>query len=198
MLSRTYEQKLTRLGLRLIAGVDEAGRGPLAGPILAAAVILPSRTRLPGLNDSKKLSHLQREKLYLLIRAQAISIGIGLVDQQTIDQINIGQANYLALRLAVEQLAIAPDGVLVDGKRRIPELACYQLPIVGGDGKSPSIAAASIIAKVTRDRIMDEWHQKYPQYGFDHHRGYGTREHYKNISRYGLCPIHRRSFIQIA
>ncbi|MDD5382071.1 MAG: ribonuclease HII [Candidatus Margulisbacteria bacterium] len=192
-----YESKLKKQGYQLVAGVDEAGRGPLAGPIVAAAVILPLEIDLPGLNDSKLLSPKQREALFIKIRRQAISIGVGKVGHKLIDKLNIGKANVLAMELAVKGLCRRPDFILIDGKRYRLDLPVAQRAIVQGDRKCASIAAASIIAKVVRDRIMDRYHLKYPEYGFAWHKGYGTREHFQELQEHGPCPIHRRSFFPI-
>jgi len=186
----------------LVAGVDEAGRGPLAGPVVAAAVILPVGFRLSGLDDSKKLSAKLRDKYYSIISEKALSVGVGIVEHAEIDRINIHQASLLAMRIAIEQLGEKPDHVLLDGRFKIdfrqsviPQLfSLAQTAIIGGDRKSVSIAAASVIAKVTRDRIMHEMHKKYPQYGFDRHKGYGTKAHFAAIRKFGLTEIHRRSF----
>jgi ribonuclease HII len=194
MLSNAYERKLARQGFKLIAGVDEVGRGPLAGPIVAAAVILPLKFSLPGLNDSKKLTAQQRERLYGQIKETALCIGIALIGHKMIDRINIGQANLLVLKLAVKKLKIAPEYLMVDGGRNRIADPVAQIGISGGDRKCASIAAASIIAKVTRDRLMIKYHVKYPRYGFDRHMGYGTKEHMKKLMKHGPCPIHRRSF----
>lgn len=176
-----------------IAGVDEAGRGPLAGPVVAAAVILPDSCRLPGLNDSKKLSPARRETLYALIRRAARAIGVGIVEAEEIDRINIRQASFAAMRQALRQLAIVPAHVLVDGFT-IPMGPSSQTGIIGGDGKSACIAAASIIAKVTRDAMMRDRDRDFPQYGFSRHKGYGTPEHLDALERLGPCPIHRLTF----
>jgi ribonuclease HII len=178
----------------VVAGVDEAGRGPLAGPVVAAAVILPSDFKLPGLDDSKKLTAEKREALFKIISERSISVGVGIVDNFEIDRINILQASLLAMRLAVQELSIAPSQILVDGRFIIPNLNIKQQAIIGGDGKSESIAAASVIAKVTRDRIMLTIHDRFPQYGFDRHKGYGTKDHFAAIKKYGLTNLHRKSF----
>lgn len=192
----TWEEEKTFYlrGYKLIAGVDEAGRGPLAGPIVAAAVILPFGAQIDGLNDSKLLSEKQREALYKTIKKLALAIEVAQVSHKIIDQINIGKANRLALAQAVAALQTKPHFVLVDGRRMNLDLPIPQLSIIGGDRKSVSIAAASVIAKVSRDRLMLKWHEKYPEYGFDQHKGYGTREHFKKLKKHGPCPIHRRSF----
>jgi ribonuclease HII len=190
----SYERELNRQGFKFIAGIDEVGRGPLAGPIVAAAVILPPVIDLPGLTDSKLLSPKQREILFLKIKHQAIAVGLGKVSHRTIDQINIWQANLLAMKLAVEGLKCTPDFLLMDGGRYRLALATPQRGITGGDRKCASIAAASIIAKVTRDRLMLAYDEKYPAYGFAQHKGYGTKKHFQKLVEYGPCPIHRRSF----
>jgi ribonuclease HII len=176
-----------------IAGVDEAGRGPLAGPVVAAAVIFPKNTVIDGVNDSKKCTAKHREELFKLIFKQALSVGIGIVDHEVIDQINILQATTLAMQKALENLNIQPELTLVDGNSFKHNTLRFQ-NIIGGDTKSFTIAAASIIAKVTRDRIMCELDARFPQYGFARHKGYGTRQHIEAIRTYGLCEIHRRSF----
>ncbi len=180
----------------LICGVDEAGRGPLAGPVCAAAVILPMDLEIEGLNDSKKLTERRREALYDIILSKAVAYGIAFASEKEIDEINILKATFLAMRRAVEQLKTKPSLVLVDGNRA-PELG--ELPvktIVKGDSLSANIAAASILAKVTRDRLMVELDGTYPQYGFSIHKGYGTKAHYAALMEHGLCPIHRRSFLK--
>ena len=177
-----------------IAGVDEVGRGPLAGPVVAAAVILPADHEIMRLNDSKKLSAKRREEMDRVIRQEAVSFGIGIVSQQRIDEINILQATYEAMRQAVGQLEPAPEVLLVDAVT-IPGVSAEQIPIVKGDAKSASIAAASIIAKVYRDRLMTEYDIKYPQYAFASNKGYGTKAHIEALKKYGPTPLHRRSFI---
>lgn len=201
-----YENELERLenmtvfeknayleGHHLIAGVDEAGRGPLAGPVVAAAVVLAKNTLIPGLNDSKKLSAAQRDMLFDEIRHKALSYSVGIVDEKTIDHINILRAAKKAMKIAVDKLSHNPDIVLVDAVE-IDDIPHKQVPIIKGDSLSISIAAASIIAKVTRDRLMDELSLKYPKYGFAKHKGYGTKEHIDAIKKEGLCPIHRVTF----
>lgn len=178
-----------------ICGVDEAGRGPLAGPVVAAAVVLPKDCRILYLNDSKKLSRQRRELLFDEILEKAEGCGIGMVSPGRIDEINILQATYEAMRQALEKLAAAPD-ILLNDAVSIPGVDLFQVPIVKGDAKSVSIAAASILAKVTRDRIMEEYDSAYPQYGFARHKGYGTAAHMEALARYGPCPIHRRSFLK--
>jgi len=180
-------------GLELVAGVDEAGRGPLAGPVVAAAVIFPREAWIDGVNDSKKLTERRREELFELIRACATSIGVGIVDHEIIDRINILQATILAMHQAIGGLAVPPSIVLVDGTYFRHDRVAYRT-IVGGDSRSFTIAAASIVAKVTRDRLMRSFDLEFPEYGFAHHKGYGTRKHLEAIRRHGLCAIHRRSF----
>jgi ribonuclease HII len=191
----TIERELAASGYSAICGVDEAGRGPLAGPVCAAAVILPLDAQLPGLNDSKKLSDARRRALFPLIQEQAIAYGIAFADETEIDSVNILQATFLAMRRAVEQLKCQPDFVLVDGNRD-PVLGLPTQTVIGGDGKSASIAAASILAKVTRDDWMEKLDETYPQYGFAVHKGYGTKRHYAALQEYGPCPAHRRSFLK--
>ena len=179
----------------LEAGCDEAGRGPLAGPVCAAAVILPRDLQIEGLNDSKKLTDKRRRALFDVITAQAVSYGIAFASEQEIDEINILQATFLAMRRALDQLSVRPAIALIDGNRETD----FGLPvrtIVKGDSLSANIAAASVLAKVTRDDFMLEQAQRYPQYGFDVHKGYGTRAHYEALRQYGPCPIHRRSFLK--
>ncbi len=186
------ERRLYNQGIGLIAGVDEVGRGPLAGPIVSAAVILPDDFYLPGLNDSKQLSKQMRESYNQIIREKAIAIGIAIISTEMIDQINILQATYKAMDAAIEQLTPAPDYLLVDALSLQTNIR--QEAIIGGDHKSVSIAAASVIAKVTRDHIMSKIATEYPQYGFDRHMGYGTKEHLEAIARYGVTEHHRRTF----
>ena len=175
--------------------MDEAGRGPLAGPVCAAAVILPKDVQIDGLNDSKKLTDKKRRELFDVITASAVSYGIALVDEKTIDEINILQATFRAMAQAIAQLDPPAQLALVDGNRA----ADFGLPvctIVKGDGLSASIAAASILAKVTRDRLMEQYAEQYPQYGFEIHKGYGTKRHYAALREFGPCPIHRMSFLK--
>ncbi len=188
-----YERE-QRVCASFIAGVDEVGRGPLAGPVVAAAVILPADHEITGLNDSKKLSEKRREAMNEIIRREAVSIGVGLISQDRIDEINILQATYEAMRIALEQLSPAPDVILVDAVT-IPGIETRQIPIVKGDAKSASIAAASIIAKVYRDRLMVEYDRLYPEYGFARNKGYGTKEHINALKEFGPTPLHRKSFI---
>lgn len=177
-----------------ICGVDEAGRGPLAGPVVAGAVVLPKDEIIYYLNDSKKLSEKKREELFPLIKEKAVAWGVGIVSPETIDEINILQATYRAMQMALENLSVKPDLLLNDAVT-IPGVEAEQVPIVKGDAKSASIAAASILAKVTRDHMMDEYDQLYPGYGFAKHKGYGTKDHVEAILTQGPCPIHRKSFI---
>lgn len=194
MMRLSYERRLWKKGLKYVVGVDEVGRGSLAGPVVAAAVILPLNCLIAGIADSKKLSPQKREKLFPEIRRKAVRVGVGKVSHKLIDQFGIGKANLLAMKKAVEKLKIAPDYLLVDGERNKIDSSIPQRGISGGDRKCASIAAASIIAKVTRDRIMLGYHKKYPEYRFDRHKGYGTREHLRKLKKYGPCPIHRKSF----
>lgn len=190
-----YERELQQQGVTLVAGVDEVGRGPLAGPVVAAAVILPVEFSVLGIDDSKKLSEKKREELYDKILEHCICYALGIVDHQDIDRINILQATRLAMQLAIEGLGVQPEHVLIDALV-LPAVPLPQTGIIRGDSASVSIAAASIIAKVTRDRMMQDFHQQYPGYCFDRNKGYGTREHYEGIRRQGLCGIHRRTFLQ--
>ena len=180
---------------RIVVGIDEAGRGPLAGPVVAAAVVFNHPGEIPQVNDSKKLTEKKRDTLYDAITRTAAAWSVGSVSQDEIDRINILQATYKAMRLAVEGLGIAWDCLLVDGNRKIPQIdTSLQETIVGGDAKSAAIAAASIIAKVTRDRLMVEYDREFPQYQFKRHKGYGTNVHCACIKKYGLSTIHRKSF----
>ena len=189
----TYEKLAYLEGYRYIAGVDEAGRGPLAGPVVAAAVIFPREFKNKEINDSKKLSATKREILYDIIKNEAIAVGVGVVESDLIDQINILRASLQAMSEAVQELDTSPDYLLVDGLYRVP-LPSPQKPIVKGDALSISIAAASIIAKVSRDRIMEMYHRQFPQYNFIRNKGYGTEEHRIALKEFGMCKIHRRSF----
>ena len=189
---QSFEREYRPCGV--ICGIDEAGRGPLAGPVVAAAVCLPENCELLYVNDSKKLSEKMREELFDQIREKAVSYGIGIVGPDVIDEINILQADYEAMRIAVSQLKPQPE-VLLNDAVRIPGLSMKQVPIIRGDAKSLSIAAASILAKVTRDRMMAEYDKIYPEYGFAGNKGYGSASHIEALKTYGPCPIHRRSFI---
>lgn len=190
-----YENEAKDKGYNVICGVDEAGRGPLAGPVFAAAVILPEGHIIEGVNDSKKLSEKKREMLFDKIIEECVCYSIGTASEKEIDEINILQATYLAMKRAVEGLEIKPDYVLIDGNR-MPPLDIPAETIVKGDGKSASIAAASIIAKVSRDRYMLQLAEKYPQYEFEKHKGYGTKLHYEKIAEHGISDIHRKSFLK--
>ena len=190
-----YEREAFAGGVKLVCGVDEAGRGPLAGPVCAAAVMLPPEVSIPGLNDSKKLTDKKRRELYDIITEQAVSFGIAFASEQEIDEINILQATFLAMQRAMEKLDPAPELALIDGNRA-KDFGLPVRTIVGGDGLSASIAAASILAKVTRDRLMEEYDGQYPQYGFAVHKGYGTKRHYAALREFGPCPIHRQSFLK--
>ena len=188
-----FESLARRQGFLTIAGVDEAGRGPLAGPVVAAAVILPEGKIIPGVNDSKKLTEAMRNKLYDRIMTEAVSVGIGISDNQTVDKINILQATLRAMESAVKLLSPSPDCLLIDGISKT-SLDIHQKTIKKGDSLSQSIAAASIIAKVTRDRIMEEHDRQYPEYGFAGHKGYGSAVHLAAIAEFSPCPIHRLTF----
>ncbi len=190
-----YESKAAAMGYGCICGVDEAGRGPLAGPVYAAAVILPQGLVIEGLNDSKKLSEKKRELLYDKVIENAVAWSVGIATEQEIDEVNILQATYLAMRRAVEGLEVKADYALIDGNR-MPPLSTDGETVIKGDSLSMSIAAASIIAKVSRDRFMLEIDEKYPEYQFSKHKGYGTALHYEMIEKYGISPVHRRSFLK--
>lgn len=185
-----YEQ-----GMTLVCGVDEAGRGPLAGPVCAAAVILPRDVQIPGLNDSKKLTDKKRRELFPLIQEKAVAYGIGFAGHEEIDAINILQATFLAMERALAQLPVKPEIAMIDGNRE-KDFGIPVRTVVHGDSLSASIAAASILAKVTRDDLMLEMANQYPQYGFDIHKGYGTKAHYEALRAYGPCPIHRMTFLK--
>ena len=182
-------------GIKLICGVDEAGRGPLAGPVCAAAVILPPHAQIPGLNDSKKLTDKKRRELYPVIMEQAVTYGIGFASHEEIDEINILQATYLAMERAIAKLSVRPELALIDGNRA-KDFGVPVKTVIKGDSQSASIAAASILAKVTRDDLMLEAAKEYPQYAFDVHKGYGTKAHYEALAAYGPSPIHRMSFLK--
>lgn len=190
---RSYENRYAHLGY--ICGIDEVGRGPLAGPVVAAAVILPENCRILYVNDSKQLSAKKRELLYDEIMEKAVAVGVGLVSHQRIDEINILQATYEAMRIAISRLSVTP-AVLLNDAVTIPEVGIEQVPIIQGDAKSISIAAASIIAKVTRDRLMEQMDALYPGYGFADNKGYGSAKHIEGLRRLGACEIHRRTFIK--
>ena len=190
-----YEKKVRENGYKTICGIDEAGRGPLAGPVFAAAVILPENKIIEGLNDSKKLSEKKREKLFDIIKEQAVSYSIGFATEEEIDDINILQATLLAMKRAFDGLEVKPDFALVDGNRK-PMLDAETMTIVKGDANSASIAAASILAKVSRDRLMYKIDKIYPIYQFAKHKGYGTKLHRELLKEYGPCPIHRKTFLK--
>lgn len=189
------ENELLKTGIQLICGVDEAGRGPLAGPVCAAAVILPPHLEIPGLNDSKKLSDKKRRELFPIIKEKAVAYGIAFADHHEIDSINILQATYLAMERAIAQLHVKPQYALIDGNRA-KEFGLPVKTVVHGDSLSANIAAASILAKVTRDDYMEEMAKKFPEYKFDVHKGYGTKAHYEALDQYGMSPIHRVTFLK--
>lgn len=189
----TFEKLAHLEGYKQIAGIDEAGRGPLAGPVVAAAVIFPPDYRNAEIKDSKKLSARKREELYEIIVSEAIAVGVGVADAEIIDRVNILQATFLAMREAVLELSTPPDFLLIDGLHCI-SMQIPQKPLVKGDNRSVSIAAASIIAKVSRDRIMEMYHRQFPQYNFLQNKGYGTKEHCTALKQFGICKIHRKSF----
>ena len=191
---RVREQELHRQGYVNVAGVDEVGRGPLAGPVVAAAVILPHDFDVLGIDDSKKLSEKRREELYEIITEKAVAWGIGMADHETIDEINILQATKLAMKRALAELE-SVDYITFDAMK-IEDIDIPQESVIKGDSKILAIAAASIVAKVTRDRMMTEYAKQYPGYGFEKNKGYGTKAHYEGISEHGICPIHRRSFLK--
>lgn len=190
-----YENEKYNEGYKIICGVDEAGRGPLAGPVYAAAVVLEKGQTIEGVNDSKKLSEKKRELLFDKIINECKDYSIGTASEKEIDELNILQATFLAMKRAVDGLSVKPDCALVDGNQ-IPNLDCDVTTVVKGDAKSESIAAASILSKVSRDRYMLEMAEKYPQYGFEKHKGYGTKLHYEMIEKYGICDIHRKTFLK--
>ena len=191
---KEVEKELYEKGFKNICGIDEAGRGPLAGPVVVAGVIMPQDSMIEGVNDSKKVTEKRREKLYDLILDEAISYSVAIIGQDVIDEINILNATKQGVTQVVDELDIKPDLILVDALEHINTRGIPYEPIIKGDAKCYNIAAASIIAKVTRDRIMREWDEIYPQYGFISHKGYGTAKHIAAIKQYGLCPIHRKSF----
>lgn len=189
------EQSYFDQGIQVICGVDEAGRGPLAGSVCAAAVILPKGVEIPGLNDSKKLTDKKRRELFPIIKEKAVAYGIGLASHEEIDQINILQATFLAMERAIAQLSVKPELALIDGNRE-KDFGIPVKTVVHGDSLSASIAAASILAKVTRDDLLLELAKEYPQYGFEIHKGYGTKAHYEALRTYGPCAIHRMTFLK--
>ena len=191
-----YENEALAEGYKIVCGVDEAGRGPLAGPVCAACVVLPTGTVIEGVNDSKKLTEKKRDALYDVIKEQALDYGIAFASEKEIDEINILQATFLAMRRAVESFTVlTPDIALIDGNKT-PGLSIAERSVIKGDAKSANIAAASILAKVTRDRYMLEMAEKYPEYQFQKHKGYGTKLHYEMIEKYGVSPIHRKTFLK--
>jgi len=190
-----FEREIRAKGFRLVAGLDEAGRGPLAGPVVAAAVVLPLRVRFPGVDDSKRLSGKQREEAFSLLQKKVAAIGLGIVEAEEIDQLNIHRASLKAMEKAVAALPCHPDFLLIDGLFTL-NLPIPQEAIIKGDQKCLSIAAASIVAKVTRDRIMTACHREYPEYNFARHKGYATKEHLQAIEKHGHCRLHRLSFRQ--
>lgn len=189
------EDSLYAQGIGVICGVDEAGRGPLAGPVCAAAVILPPHLEIPGLDDSKKLTDKRRRELMPVIKEQAIAYGIGLASHEEIDEINILQATFLAMQRALDQMQVKPDFALIDGNRE-KDFGLPVKTVVKGDSLSANIAAASVLAKVTRDDLMEAMAEEYPQYGFEIHKGYGTKAHYAALTEYGPSPIHRMTFLK--
>ena len=190
-----FEEELFAQGYKLVCGVDEAGRGPLAGPVSAAAVILPEHLEIPGLDDSKKLSDKRRRELFPIIKEQAIAYGIGLASHEEIDEINILQATFLAMERAIAGLQVKPEFALIDGNRE-KDFGLPVKTVVKGDSLSANIAAASVLAKVTRDMLMEEAAVEYPGYGFEVHKGYGTRAHYDALRQQGACAIHRMTFLK--
>lgn len=193
---KEIDKEFFNKGLSYVAGIDEAGRGPLAGPVVVACVIMPKDSMIEGINDSKKISEKKRETLYEKILEEAVSYGVGIINQEEIDEINILQATKKALTEAVKSMKIKPQVILVDALTGIDTIGIPYKSIIKGDAKSYSIGAASIIAKVTRDRIMREWDKVYPQYGFAGHKGYGTAKHMQAIREYGICPLHRKTFVK--
>ena len=193
---KKIEDEIYKTGINSIGGIDEAGRGPLAGPVVVACVVMPKDSMIEGVNDSKKVSEKKREKLYEEIINSAISYGVGIIDQKDIDSMNILNATKFGLTTAVKSLEIKPDLILVDALTNIDTCKIPYRSIIKGDAKCYTIACASIIAKVTRDRIMREWAEIYPQYGFEKHKGYGTKMHIDAIKEYGLTPLHRNSFVK--
>lgn len=189
-----FDQEIRQKGYRLLAGCDEAGRGPLAGPLVAAAVILPVDLHIQGLGDSKKVTAKKRGEIFQVISKCCLGLGIGIVSEEVVDRLNILQATYYAMQQAIDDMHFIPDCLLVDGRHIIPGVNIYQRSIVGGDRRSAVIAAASIMAKVTRDRIMKEMDKRYPHYGFAQNKGYGTAFHVRALSKYGPCAIHRKTF----
>lgn len=196
-VSAALERELQEQGFALVAGVDEAGRGPLAGPVVAAAVILPADWPHDGIDDSKRLSALQRERMARLLAEEALAWAVGLAEAEEVDRLNIHQASLTAMRRAVEALGTRPDHLLIDGRFTLA-LEIPQRAVVGGDAACLAVAAASILAKVHRDGIMRAWHRRWPQYNFASNKGYGTAEHRQALTRHGPCPLHRRSYLPVA
>lgn len=190
-----FEKQALKQGFQCVCGIDEAGRGPLAGPVYAAAVILPVDCEIEGLNDSKKLSEKKREQIFDIIKEKAVSYCVARAEVEEIEEFNILKATFLAMKRAVEGLDVKPDIALIDGNQK-PGLDIFERTLVKGDAKSPSIAAASILAKVSRDRYMLEMDKQYPEYEFSRHKGYGTKLHYEKLAEHGISPVHRRSFLK--
>ncbi len=201
MYKLSTEKKILNNDYKYIGGIDEAGRGPLAGPVVAACVVVDKKFKLNNelkkVNDSKKLSEKKREELFGEIHESFLDVGVGICDNETVDRINILQATFLAMKLAVNSLKIKPEFILVDGNQAIPMLSIKQGVVPQGDTKIFTIAAASIIAKVTRDRLMKKYSEKYPEYGFEKHKGYGTKKHIEVLNKIGPCSIHRRSYAPV-
>lgn len=193
---KEMEEEIYNSGIETICGIDEAGRGPLAGPVVVAAVVMPRYSMIEGVNDSKKVSEKKRELLYDQILSEAITYGVGIINQKEIDEINILNATKKGLTTAIKELKVKPNRIIVDALEHIDTCSIPYTSIIKGDEKCYSIAAASIIAKVTRDRIMRQWDEVYPQYGFAKHKGYGTAAHIAAIREYGICPLHRKSFVK--
>jgi ribonuclease HII len=193
----SFDKNYCDKGFKLLAGIDEAGRGPLAGPVTAAAVILPQDINIPYLNDSKQLTEKKREILFDIIKEKALAYAVSSADNAVIDEINILQATFTAMRNSVSGLNVKPELCLVDGNHKIPDLPFEQEAVIDGDAKSAAIAAASILAKVTRDRMMLEYSKQYPLYKFEKHKGYGTKVHIEALKVYGACPIHRKTFAPV-
>ena len=195
-IPKEFETNLYNTGIKYIAGIDEAGRGPLAGPVVVGIAIMKPESFIEGINDSKKISEKKREMLYDTITEEAVDWAVGIIDQNEIDKINILNATKKALHMAIDNLKVKPDRILVDALEHIDTCGIPYTSIIKGDAKIYSISAASIIAKVTRDRIMQEYDEIYPQYGFTNHKGYGTAKHIQAIKQYGPCPLHRKTFIK--
>jgi ribonuclease HII len=191
-----YDESLLEQGFKRIAGIDEAGRGPLAGPVVASAVVLPSGCKIKGLRDSKKVPEKERESLFYDVLCSCLDVGVGIVEADEIDRINILMATKCAMEKAVKDLSLTPDLLIIDALK-LPALKIKQISHIRGESVSASIAAASIIAKVVRDKLMQNYHVSYPEYGFDKHKGYCTKDHMQNILNYGPCPIHRKTFDKV-